>query len=80
MISKIELNDIPGRKAAINNLVSAEVTQFHESDWPACEVDTKHYKNIHSATAAYREAIKRLKIGVVAIERGGRLFLIRANT
>lgn len=79
MISKIEVNDIPGRKASFNNMVSAEVLQFHKSDWPACEVDTKHYKNIHSATAAYREAIKTLKVGVVAIERSGRLFLIRGN-
>lgn len=79
MINKIELNDIPGRKATCNNMVSAEVLQFHESDWSACEVDTKHYKNVHSATAAYREAIKTLKVGVVAIERSGRLFLIRSN-
>lgn len=79
MINKIEINDIPGRKASFNNMVQAEVMQFAKSDWSACEVDIKHYKTIHSATAAYRAAVKALNVGVVAIERSGRLFLIRSN-
>lgn len=79
MITKVELTDIPGRRVNYNNAVSQEVMQFHESGWPACEVNISKYKGAHSATAAYREAIKRLKVNVIAIERGNRLFLVRGE-
>ena len=77
MITKIELNDIPGRKANVNNNVAQEVLEFHNSDWSACEVNVNHYKTSHSAYAAYKTAIDRLNVGVVAMERNGRLFLVR---
>lgn len=35
------------------------------------------YKNVMSAANAYKEAIKRAHVGVSAITRNGRLFLIR---
>lgn len=79
MITKVDIAEIPGRRVNYNNAVSQEVTQFYESDWAACEVNVGKYKNAHSATAAYREAIKRLKANVIAIERGNRLFLVRGE-
>lgn len=80
MITKVEITDIPGRRVNYNNTVSQEVMQFHKSDWPACEVNISKYKGAHSATAAYREAIKRLHVNVIAIERGNRLFLVRGES
>lgn len=77
MITKIEINEIPGRCCRINNQVTQEVLDFHNSDWPACEVSIGKYKTIHSAQAAYRQAIKKANVGVTAIEREGRLFLLR---
>lgn len=80
MITKVELNDIPRRRVGYNSAVSQEVMQFHKSDWPACEVNISKYKDAHSATGVYREAIKRLKVNVIAIERGNRLFLVRGES
>ncbi len=79
MIQKIEINEIPGRRTSYNNDVATEVEQFHKSDWAACEVNAAKYKSVHSATAAYRQAIKNLKLDIIAIEREGRLFLVRGN-
>lgn len=77
MISKIELNDIPGRKNNFNNNVIGEVLEFHNSDWSACEVDVKHYKTAHSAFAAYKTAVKKLNVGVGVMARDNRLFLVK---
>lgn len=77
MITPIEVKDIPGRSCNFNNAVSQEVLEFHNSDWPACEVNTGKYKTTHSAYAAYKEAVKRLNVGVLVMERSGRLFLLR---
>lgn len=79
MIQKIEITEIPGRRTNYNNDIASEVEQFHKSGWAACEVNATKYKTIHSATAAYRQAIKNLNLGIVAIEREGRLFLVRGN-
>lgn len=79
MIKEIKANEIPGRKAPFNNMVMNEVKEFHENGWEACEVDTAHYKTAHSAYAAYHNAIKRLRVGVIALERNGRLFLVRGK-
>lgn len=77
MINKIELGEIPGRCCNYNNAVSQDVLDFHKSEWSACEVNIGKYKNCHSAFAAYKEAVKRLKVGVKVTERKGRLFLIK---
>lgn len=77
MITPIEVNEIPGRKAAFNNSVQAEVLEFYNSEWPACEVKTEHYKTVHSACSAYRAAIEATNVGVIAITRNDRLFLVR---
>lgn len=79
MINKIEISDIPGRKCNFNNAIEQEIRDFHGSDWDACEVDIGKYKTAHSATAAYRNAITRMRVNVIAIERGGRLFLVRGD-
>lgn len=79
MIRKVEVKDIPGRACGFNNMVSQEVMEFHNSDWDACEVNIGKYKSSHSATAAYRTAIERLKVNVIALERNGRLFLVRGD-
>lgn len=78
MITKTEIKDIPGRASSYNEQVTKDVMEFFDSDWSACEVKTEKYKNVLSAANAYREAIKRARVGVTAITRGGRLFLIRA--
>lgn len=77
MINKIERSEIPGRACSYNNMVTAEVLQFHKSDWDACEVNIGKYKNAKSACAAYKAAIKKANVGVVPVMRGDRLFLIR---
>lgn len=77
MITKTEMKDIPGRASSYNEQVTKDVMEFFESDWSACEVKTEKYKNVMSAANAYKEAIKRAHVGVSAITRGGRLFLIR---
>lgn len=77
MITQVDLKEIPGRRCNFNNAVSQEVLQFHKSDWSACEVNTNKYKTVHSACAAYKKAIQTLNVGVMAVERSGRLFLIR---
>ncbi len=77
MISKIEVKDIPGRACGYNNMVTTEVMEFYNSDWDACEVNIGKYKNINSACMAYRDAIKKARVGVFATVRCGRLFLIR---
>lgn len=79
MISKIEVKDIPGRACGYNNAVTQEVLEFHNSDWDACEVNIGKYKSCHSACAAYREAIKRTSVNVIAFERDGRLFMARSE-
>ena len=77
MITKIEEKEIPGRACHFNNQVTQDVLDFHKSDWPACEVNIGKYKSVHSAQAAYRQAIKNANVGIIAIERSGRLFLLR---
>jgi len=77
MIKQIDVSDIPGRKVPYNNQVTLEVEQFHKSEWSACEVSTSKYKNVESARGAYNDAIRNAKVGVKAIVRDGRLFLIR---
>lgn len=77
MITKINMGDIPGRKTTHNNAVSAEILQFHESGWDACEVSTAHYKSVRVARNAYDYAAKKLKVGVSVMMRNDRLFLVR---
>lgn len=77
MISKIGIEEIPGRRCVHNNPVTAEVMQFYESDWACCEVDIKHYKNSRTAAFTYRNAIRKMNVGVIAMERDGRVFLVR---
>lgn len=79
MITKAEMKDIPGRVCPRNNEVTRDVLEFHKSDWDACEVNIEKYKSVQSACGAYRDAIKKAKVGVVAIQRKGRLFLIRSE-
>ena len=77
MITEAKIHDIPGRLTKYNNDVMRDVMKFHESEWSAAEVDIKKYKNSASAYSAYKTAIKRLRVAVVPISRGGKLFLIR---
>ena len=77
MITETKIHDIPGRLTKYNNDVMRDVMQFHESEWSAAEVDIKKYKNSASAYNAYKTAIKRLRVAVVPISRGSKLFLIR---
>lgn len=79
MITQIELKDIPGRNCHFNNAISQEILQFHGSDWSAAEVNIGKYKTTHSAGAAYRNAVKTLKVNVLVIEREGRLFLLKGG-
>jgi len=77
MITQIDRSDIPGRACVYNNMASREVEDFVATGWDACEVKAGKYKNIHSAVAAYRSAIKKLRVGVTAFERSERLFLVK---
>ena len=77
MITEIKTNDIPGRACSFNNDVMRDIMDFHKSEWDACEVNIGKYKNVHSAVHSYNQAIKRLNVGVLAITRSDRLFLIR---
>lgn len=79
MIKQIDINEIHGRACRFNNEVTREVMDFHKSDWSACEVNIGKYKNHHSAVAAYREAIKRANVNVIAFERGGRVFMVKGD-
>lgn len=76
MITKVERIDIPGRRGSKNNDVEREVLTFWESDWPACEVDVKKYKNQISAYSCYRRAVEKLKLNVAVLLRGDRLFMV----
>ena len=76
MIKKIDVNDIPSRSIPYNT-VQKEVLRFWESGWDACEVDTKGYRDAASALGSYGNAIRRLRVGVKAITREGRCFLVR---
>lgn len=80
MITETKITDIPGRSSKHNNDVMRDVMQFHESEWSAAEVDIKNYKNVASAYGAYKTAAKRLRVAVVPISRGGKLFLVRNGT
>lgn len=77
MLKQIEVSDIPGKSTMKLCKVQQEVMGFWESGWPAAEVTIEGYKNEKSACAAYRAAIKTCKVGVTAMTRDGRLFLIR---
>lgn len=79
MISKIEVKDIPGRACGYNNAVTQEVLEFYNSDWAACEVNIGKYKTCHSACAAYRTAISKANVNVIAFERDGRLFMAKGD-
>ncbi len=78
MICKIDTTSIPGRRGCgFNNEVTKDVLDFYKSEWEAAEVNIGKYKNLKSATQAYRSAIDNAKVGVQAVTREGRLFLIR---
>ena len=76
MIKKIDVNDIP-KRAKPKNSVQEDVERFWKSGWEACEIDASRYKSVSSALSSYGCAAKRLKVGVVAISRGDRVFLVR---
>ncbi len=77
MITRIELNEIPGRANWHNNIAEADVRDFLDSDWPVAEVKCDKYKSAHSACVAYRYVAKNMNADVIVTERGGRLFLMR---
>lgn len=77
MITEIKTNDIPGRACSYNNDVMRDIMDFHKSEWDACEVNIGKYKHVRSAMCSYKQAIRRLNVGVIAISRSDRLFLIR---
>lgn len=80
MITETKITDIPGRSIRRNTAVMHDVMQFHESEWSAAEVDIKKYKNVASAYGTYKTDAKRLKVAVLPISRGGKLFLVRNGT
>lgn len=75
MIKKVNQTELPLRFRSCK--VQQDLFEFHDSDWDACEVDISDYKNATTARVAYDTAAKRLGIGVTAITRNNRLFLIR---
>lgn len=77
MIAKIDPKELPGRATSYNNIVTADVRDFVNSDWTAAEVKCEKYKTAHSACAAYRSAIKRMGVKVLVMERNDRLFLVK---
>ena len=79
MITKIKLENIPGRKCSRNETAAREVMDFWQSDWPAAEVDIAKYRDAHSAYGVYRVAAEKAKVGVRAVTRENRLFLLRTE-
>ena len=77
MIKQISISDIPGRLCKYNNTVTMELMEFYNSDWEACEVNLAKYKNAHSASGSFKNAIKKSGVSVVPVVRDGRLFLVR---
>lgn len=80
MITQTTIDAIPGRASTFNNDVMRDVMQFHESNWSAAEVDIKKYKNCSSAYGAYKTAAKRMRVAVVPISRGVKLYLVRSGS
>ena len=77
MITKVDWNDIPGRATSYNNMVTADIREFMESEWTVCEVSVDKYKTVQSAACAYKNAINRMGAKAVTLTRGGRLFLMK---
>lgn len=77
MITKIDLEDLPGRATRYNNMVVQDIKDFMDSDWTVAEVATDKYKSVHSAVFSYRKAAQRLGGGCEVTERSGRCFLIK---
>ena len=75
MIKEIDIREVPGRATTFNNFVEADVKQFAESGWTVAEVST--YKDVISASSAYKAAVKRLNLPVDVTVRSGRLFLMK---
>lgn len=77
MITKIDPRELPGRATSYNNVITADIREFLESDWPIAEVKCEKYKTSHSACCAYRTAVKRMGVDVIVTERSDRLFLMK---
>ncbi len=77
MITKIDPKEMPGRATSYNNIITADIREFVDSDWSVAEVKCEKYKTSHSACAAYRSAVKRMGVNVLVVERSNRLFLMK---
>ena len=77
MITKVDPADIPGRATSYNNMVTADIREFMESEWSVCEVSVDKYKTVQNAACAYKNAIKRMDAKCFYVTRGNRLFLMK---
>lgn len=78
MLTRINLEDVP-HSARRNNRLMKELTDFHKSDWPAAEIDVGHYKSVNTAVNAYRESVKKMRLGLTIIQRGDKAYVLRGG-